>query len=206
MLSSRTRKCANHGGKSLSGELHPNYINGESIKKKYQCIPHRLAVRVEQLTASELENLEENIRIQRALETRLYERFPTGESTEAWRRLKLAVREFDRARKLSGDRAASLSKRAFDKIRAIVNERLDEWYLINEILALQEAERKTTETLIKGLRSRKDIWAIALREEFIADVIHILRKNIPDPKQIQAIKRDIEVRAGVVHIESDSVK
>ncbi|MBK8302342.1 MAG: hypothetical protein WBC19_14360 [Pyrinomonadaceae bacterium] len=205
MRSSRTKKCANHGGKSLSGELHPNYTNGESTKKKYQHMPHRLAVRFEQLTCSELENLEENIRIQCALETRLYERLSTGESTEAWRRLKLAVREFDRARKLRGDRAESLSKRAFDKIRAIVNEKLDEGYLINEILALQEAERKTTETLIKGLRIRKDIWAIALREEFIADVVHILRKNLPDPKQIQGIKRDLEVRAGVVHIESDSV-
>lgn len=70
---SNTGKCKFHGGRSLKGIAHPEYKHGH--RSKYHYLPAFEARRVEEMAADELHNLEENIRIQRALESRYFEHY-----------------------------------------------------------------------------------------------------------------------------------
>jgi hypothetical protein len=79
-------KCRMHGGKSLKGIAAPAFKDGK--RSKYAYLPEHLSTRVEDLSADAIKNLEENINIQRAMESRIMEQFAEGGSLFKWRQLR----------------------------------------------------------------------------------------------------------------------
>jgi len=193
-MANGTGKCRTHGGKSLSGIASPTFKDGKS--SKYQYLPPNFSSRLETVLSDHIENLEHSIEIQKTLETTYLEKLGTGESTEAWAKLQKAVTEYDDAARDS-DPAKKIEgqTRAFGMIRFIVQEGLNQSFLYRDVQAIQESQRKLSETLSKVRREAQEIYTHEQWNEMLAALVQVLKNNIKDTAVLQAIQQELYARS-----------
>lgn len=178
--------CRLHGGKTLLGKAHPNFTDGR--QSKYQFMPNLLATRVETLVFDAIENLETSIRIQMTLESQMYEKLGTGESSEAWIKLKTAVTDYDNAYHIPDkNKSAQEKAKAFGMIKFIVNTGISETFLIRDIQGIQETQRKLTETVTKCRKEIQETYTSEQWNSFLEIVMRIIRNNV-DSRQLNNIQ------------------
>lgn len=180
-----------HGGKSKKGVASPTFKTGAT--SKYAYLPKVLFSRAENLLTDTLKNLEESIQIQKSLETTYLEKLGTNESTEAWKRLKAAVSEYEQAQftaKNDGEKAAIQAK-AFGMIKWLVNEGLSESFLHLDIARCHESQRKMTETLSKCRKEQQEIYTAEELNQILGIFLGIVKRNITDRAVLSNIQTEI---------------
>lgn len=193
-MANGTGKCRIHGGKSFSGIASPTFKNGKNSKHQY--LPPNFSSRLETVISDHIENIEHSIEIQKTLETTYLEKLGTNESTEAWSKLRQAVKDYDEASHNPDPAKANQGKaQAFGMIRFIVNEGLSQAFLYRDIQSIQESQRKLSETLSKVRKEAQEIFTHEQWNEMLSTLVAVLKNNIPDQKILQAIQEELYARS-----------
>lgn len=172
-----------HGGATPQGIAHPNYIHGKTSKLAY--LPDRLIKRADALTGDVLDNIEESISIQKALESDLLERLKTGESGKAWVDAKQLVSTITAVSAAGDDTSTLLNElqqlmdagASYDAVRA-------------EIQSIHESQRKLTETLTKSRKEVQETYTQTQWNEMLQIVLLSLKKHITDHALLGQITRE----------------
>lgn len=193
-------RCRIHGGKTPAGLASPNFKTGAT--SKYAYLPKQLLSRAESLFTDTLKNIEENIQILKSIETQYLEKLSTKESTEAWSKLHVAVRQYESAEFETKNEADEklLKAKAFGMIKFIVNEGLSESFLHSDIMRIQEQQRKLTETLSKCRKEQQEIFTMEDVNQILGTILHIVKANV-DGRTLSTIQNEITV-AQAKQIES----
>lgn len=176
-------RCRLHGGLTPSGPALPQFTDGK--RSKYLYLPAVLTARVEEMTLDLVGNLEESIKIQRAIETQLYERLDTGESPDGWATLKETLDAMDR---LEGGITTGAG---LYRIREIVTGALGELSLHTQIQGFHESQRKLSESVSK---IRKEIQETYTQEQWnvmLNVVLNTTRKHV-DAAVLGYIANDLD--------------
>lgn len=188
---SGSTKCRMHGGKTPRGIASPHFKTGANSKFAY--LPGNYFARIEKVAGDQIENLEQSIEIQKVLESKYLEKLNSTESTEAWKRLHQAVREYDEATHEAKDAAdkAARQAQAFGMIRFIVKEGLSETFLHRDIQAIHETQRKISETISKMRKEQQDIYTREQWIELMVTLAGVLRETIKDRSVLSAIQNKL---------------
>lgn len=189
MKTSGTGKCRMHGGQTPKGAANPNFKDGR--RSKYQYMPANLVSRYETLVYDAIANLEESIKSQMVRETQLNEKKGTGESAEAWIKLKAAVSDYDQASHNPDPAAARAGQaKAFGMIRFITGEGLSESFLQRDIDQCHEMQRKLTESVTKCRKEIQETYTSEQWHMFLETVMRIIRNNV-DSRQLNSIQTQL---------------
>jgi hypothetical protein len=198
----RNRKCGIHGAKTPKGEASPHFKTGQH--SKYSYLPANVRERVELMAGDAIENLERMLNTQAALETRAHERLGTGESSEAWLRLRQAVREYDGADFMAEEPQALVRAKAMGMIRFIVDGGLSDAYAVRDIQSIHETQRKTTETLTKCRKDIQETYTLTQWEMFMSIVMRVIKNNV-DRTTLAKLQRDFGLEAdGPIEISAQA--
>lgn len=138
-------RCAIHGGKSPRGIERIGMNSPKTKKSSY--LPQELLSRYENINGDALDNLEESIKIQQALETRLLEQMQTGESADAWR----ILGELASVYKHADD---GQKEGLFNRMDAVINGGIKSYGVRKEIQNIHQSQGNLTQILT---RCRKEI-------------------------------------------------
>lgn len=194
-----------HGGMSPTGPASPHFGNGK--RSKYQYLPANMSARFEKLSTDTLENLEESINIQRALETEVLNRVGTGESLRSWKRLTAIVGETAIlvAKTNDDDLQTEYKARAFDLIENEVVEGAASFASQSaarrDLHALHESQRKMTETLMKARKEMQETYTHEQWGELLGRILNILKKRLT-PELLASVAFDIEAERAPKQITS----
>jgi hypothetical protein len=176
-------RCRIHGGSVPRGVTHPSYIHGKSSKVAY--LPDRLIKRAESLTGDVLDNIEESISIQKALESDLLERLKTGESGTAWLRLRDTVNALKHAYSANVDLTPILAQ-----LQRLAKSGVGYDAVRHEIQSIHETQRKLTETLTKSRKEVQETYTQTQWNEMLQIILLSLKKHIADHALLGQITRE----------------
>jgi hypothetical protein len=181
-------RCAVHGGKT------PKLVTEVAKQSKSEYLPASVYARFENLNGSVLDNIEESIKIQQALETSIIERLDTGESALSWERLAeilAAVSLVDDgldATPTHEDEVVQLRRRvsqletAVDAARSLVREGSRSFavqtQIRKELQLAHDAQRKLTETLTKCRKEMQETYTEEQWNTLLMAVLHSLKRNV----------------------------
>jgi hypothetical protein len=149
-----TTKCKFHGGRSLSGPLHPSFKTGKYSKH----LPAQLAARYEEARANpRLLSLGDDIAVAEARLAALLEQVTTGESASAWGDMQALMTEFEAAR-VRGDASAMGS--LFQRLRGVVERGSAGVGAWDEIRKVWEIRGKLIQTETKTLLAMQQIMTV----------------------------------------------
>ncbi len=187
-------RCKFHGGVSTKGMSSP--------KKKHQYLPAELIGRFEHLNGDALDNLEESIGIQRALETRLLEQLATGESAEAWKLLTELVPSYE------STSDPHVKDGIFNRMKHIIHGGLKAYGVRRDIQNIHDSQRKLTETLTKCRKEVQETYSQEQYNQMLNELLGIIRMNCDFDTQ-RKIALDIQARqklpaARVIDIQQET--
>lgn len=173
------RVCHAHGGHSLSGIAHPNFINGRYSK----ALPshHHETYDVARADRSYLA-MREDIALIDTLLADAISKMETGESGGTWRALQHAVHEF-RDCEAKANRTGYAESReqwrlkreeAMDTIVILCQEGSSYYAALGEVKDLVERRRRIVESEVKNIVAAKEIYTrdqVELRERKYIDII-----------------------------------
>lgn len=207
-------RCKHHGGMTPSGPAHGAYKHGRKSKSQY--LPQSISNRMEDLNGNVIENLEESVLIQQALETKIHEQLKSGESSANWSDLRhiftetrIKIKDLEMKSKYGDDdneevpegyieaQTAILKGDAYDQMEEVVFEGASRYAvqieLRKHIQSIHDSQRKLTETITK---SRREIMQTYSQEEWssmINELMLIIKAHVTRDV-LQLIARDIEAR------------
>jgi hypothetical protein len=155
-------RCKIHGGLTPSGPAAHQFIDGK--QSKYMYLPPTLTARVEQLAGDVIQNLEQSVDIQKALESRLMEEFQEGGGVEKWRDLKAEAIRYrdavDLAEKMEQEPpdAQEWLNQIIEAIADGSQIALAEESLRIKLQSLHETQRKLTETITKCRKEQQETY------------------------------------------------
>ena len=176
-------RCRIHGGSVPRGVTHPSYIHGKASKMAY--LPDSLIKRAESLTGDALDNIEESISIQKALESDLLERLKTGESGTAWLTLRDTVTALEHAHSVSADIAPIIAQ-----LQQLARSGVGYDVIRHEIQSIHESQRKLTETLTKSRKEVQETYTQTQWNEMLTIILLSLKKHITDHALLGQITRE----------------
>lgn len=174
--------------------------------QKSEYLPQAVYARFDSLNGSVLDNLEESIRMQQALETSIIERLDTGESALAWDKLaeylasvSLIDDGVDTA--TAEDEVDSLRRRVsqleavIDASRRLVLEGSKSFavqsQIRKELQAAHEAQRKLTETLTKCRKEMQETYTEEQWNMLLLAVLTSLKKHV-DTHALTKVVKDFD--------------
>lgn len=155
-------------------------------RKKARYLPPILLDRYEQLNGDAIENLEESINIQKALETRLHEQLATGESGDAWRLLNELVPEYE-----IGDEETK--EGVFNRMKHIIHGGIAAYGVRRDIQNIHESQRKLTETLTKCRKDVQETFTMEQWNSMLSELLHIMRMEC-DAETMRRVAMGIQSR------------
>lgn len=174
---------------------------------KSEYLPDVVYARFDSLNGSVLDNLEESIKMQQALETSIIERLDSGESALAWDKLAeylASVSLIDDGfsdQATAEDEADSLRRRvvqleaAIDAARRLVLEGSKSFavqsQIRKELQAAHEAQRKLTETLTKCRKEMQETYTEEQWNVLLLAVLTSLKRHV-DNHQLTAVVKDFD--------------
>lgn len=191
-------RCQYHGGMTRGLALDRPQTD---IKKfRHQYLAGDQQERFKALADGDLlESLEESIRIQQVLEAAALERFATGESPEAWKRMSkgldsiAALDPFDFPGESDAEAAslyAAAVRREVADLKEAAAKAARDWDIIGQVQELHEGQRKITESLYKSRNLQQKTYTqeqvqtllnaivITIREQGTPDMVHAIAGKI----------------------------
>ncbi len=176
-------RCRIHGGATPVGIAHPNSTDGRTSKLAY--LPDRLIKRAESLTGDSLDNIEQSISIQKALESDLLERLKSGESGAAW----LKVRELAQTLENANNANVVLDD-LIAQLKALAQQGVGYDAIRHEIQGIHETQRKLTETLTKSRKEVQETYTQSQWNEMLTIILLSLKKHVTDQSLLGQITRE----------------
>ena len=175
----------------------------KSHKSEY--LPPQVYARFESLNGTVLDNIEESIKIQQALETSIIERLNSGESALAWDKLAEYLASVslvdDGANSSEEDETAFLSRRVaqleavIDASRRLVLEGSKSFAIQSqirkELQQAHESQRKLTETLTKCRKEMQETYTEEQWNMLLLAVLTSLKRNV-DTQVLTAVVKDFD--------------
>jgi hypothetical protein len=187
-------KCRMHGGSTPRGIASPQFKDGR--RSKYSYLPKQITERIDELTADSIKNLEENISIQRGMESRLMERFTAGSTLEKWEDLQQTVNLYETACEDSDDTDEPVDPqvwldRIIGQIAAGLQDARAEGSLRRELQVVHESQRKLTETLTRSIKERSETVTEDQLKNIFTRLLHVIRNNISDRQTLSRIQKGV---------------
>lgn len=176
-------RCKEHGGKTPRGLANHSFMTGKTSKSQY--LPPALRSRYEELNVTAIENLEESIKVQVAMETRLHDQLSTGESFQAWQLVKEAIADYDYA---TTDEAKD---GVVARMKQITTSGLTAYGVRKDIQSIHESQRKLTETLSKVRKEVQETFTLEQYNEMLNTLLNILRVEL-DPDTMKRVAHAIQ--------------
>jgi len=176
-------RCKEHGGKTPRGLANHSFMTGKTSKSQY--LPPALRSRYEELNVTAIENLEESIKVQVAMETRLHDQLSTGESFQAWQLIKEAIADYDYA--TTDDAKDGVVAR----MKHITTSGLTAYGVRKDIQSIHESQRKLTETLTKCRKEIQQTYTQEQYNEMLNTLLNILRVEL-DPDTMKRVAHAIQ--------------
>lgn len=208
-------RCYWHGGATPYGVTS---LMTNPAQKRFEYLPPELKARFEHLNGDAIEGLEESVRIQQTLESRLLEQLSTGESAQAWQLLNELVPQYEYADPQTKDGIVN-------RMKQIIQGGLKAYGVRKEIQNIHETERKLVETLSKVRKETQEIFTLEQRNEFVGAMLRILKEEIDTesmrrvgmriqglietqqqekPINVQVIKREQQTVSRAVEVSADT--
>jgi hypothetical protein len=180
--------CYHHGGKSLAGRDSPSFKTGRFSKY----LPDRLAEKYQEaLSDPELISLNNELAlVDSQLTTQLEQWHETGMNSGGWERARNLFRDFRRHTN-AGEHARALDD--LESLRILLdeaNENVTAWKFVGELI---EQRRRLVETERKRLSDEDHAVAIDKLVLFMAALLDIIRRRIPDEQIQREIANDVRV-------------
>lgn len=191
-------RCAVHGGKT------PKIMSVVAKSHKSEYLPPQVYARFESLNGTVLDNIEESIKIQQAMETSIIERLNSGESAIAWDKLgdMLASVSLIDDGEPDGPRAEDeivfLSRRVsqleavIESSRRLVLEGSRSFAIQSqirkELQMAHESQRKLTETLTKCRKEMQETYTEEQWNMLLLAVLTSLKRNVDTAALTNVVK------------------
>jgi len=186
--------CKMHGGTQAQGVASHRYKHGKYSKHLY--LPKNVSARVEELLGDVIQNLEDSIHIQKALETELLERLHSGDSPSNWQAM-LAI--------LDDEDDEMSDRQRLTQIRTFVENSLDQYSLIVKIQSIQDSQRKLTETLTKCRKEQQETYTQEQWSVMLNVILNAARVAITDRATLARFIRELDVHTGANHEQYKSI-
>lgn len=160
-------------------------MTGKTSKSQY--LPPALRSRYEELNVTAIENLEESIKVQVAMETRLHDQLATGESFQAWQLIKEAIADYDYA--TTDDAKDGVVAR----MKHITTSGLTAYGVRKDIQSIHESQRKLTETLTKCRKEIQQTYTQEMWNEMLNELLHTIRTEC-DPDTMRRVATAIQAK------------
>ena len=148
-------------------------------------LPDRLIKRAESLTGDAIDNIEESISIQKALESDLLERLKTGESGTAWLAIREGLQTLLNAYSSNLDITPILAQ-----LQQLARSGVGYDAVRHEIQNIHETQRKLTETLTKSRKEVQETYTQTQWNEMLSIILLSLKKHITDHALLGQITRE----------------
>lgn len=185
-------RCRYHGGKSLRGVNHPNFVDG----RYSNLVPDRLTEGYERSRQDpEILALREEIALIEARIGDLLKRVDTGESGATWKLLQKTYKESTSAIR-KGDQAEFQEKYA--ELGKVLNKGVSDYSAWDEIMRSIAARRKLSDSERKRL---VDMHQMISTEEALAMlqfIVKTMRTHIKDRQLLKDISEDLTTRLATV--------
>lgn len=178
-------RCKEHGGKTPRGLANHSFMTGKTSKSQY--LPPALRSRYEELNVTAIENLEESIKVQVAMETRLHDQLSTGESFQAWQLIKEAIADYDYA---TTDEAKD---GVVARMRQITTSGLTAYGVRKDIQSIHESQRKLTETLTRCRKEIQQTYTQEMWNEMLNELLNTIRTEC-DPDTMRRVATAIQTK------------
>jgi hypothetical protein len=178
-------RCRLHGGLTPTGAAHGAFKHGRYSK----FLPARLAARYEEAVADDtLLELRGEIALLDVRISEVVKKVDTGESSELWAELKVALAGF----------MAALTKRDMPRMKdplqqmnQLIERGTEETAVWDEIGRLLEARRKLVESERKRLVEMQQMITAEQAMTLLAVIVDTIRRHVADRKALAAISADL---------------
>lgn len=164
-------------------------MSHQIAKGKAKFLPPILLERYENLNGDALDNLEESIGIQKALETRLLEQLATGESSEAWRILNELIPVYEQA-----DDEQKVG--VFNRIKHIASGGLKAYGVRKEIQQAHKYQGELTAILSRCRKEVAETFTLDQYQSMVNTLLAIVQETC-DSDTRRLIARKIQQRQAV---------
>lgn len=196
-------RCKYHGGLTRKHLSDPH----TDIKRfRHQYLESKQQERFAGLADGDLlQSLEESVHIQQLLEAAALERFATGESPEAWRRMITrleSLSELDPFDCTADSDAETLAlyaaavRREVSEMKEMATKGARDWEVIAQVQELHEGQRKITESLYKSRNLQQKTYTEEQVEALLNTIVITIREQ-GTPDMIQSIAAKIALMTGV---------
>lgn len=177
--------CYHHGGKTPTGVALPQTRTGRYSKY----LPERLAERYEQAASDpDLLALREDVALLDARLSQLLSKADAGESAEAWKRIRKALKDYQKARAGGKPERKKETLYALEDAIEKGGSDLEVW---EEIASHLEMRRKLTESERKRLIEMNQMVRADQAMTLVAALVATVRRHVTDRDQLAAISSDI---------------
>lgn len=177
--------CHIHGGKSLSGSSLPQFKHGRYSKS----LPEKLAARYEEAQKDpELLSLRDDVALIDARLSELLGKANTGESAEAWGRVRKAMVSLQKAEAGGNPERVREARFALEDAVERGGADIEIWAEIGDHL---ERRRKLTESERKRLVQMEQMIRADQAMSFVAALVSSVKRHVEEPKTLAAISDDI---------------
>jgi len=191
-------RCRYHGGASLGGRDHPNYIDGRDSKYR-RFLPARLHEIFDiERTDAQLMGLGDEIRIAEALHGEALQKLATGETGDTWRRTLDAIGEMEQAIQQNDPAKAS---RAMVVIRDAAQTGTREHAAIQHLVRLQRHLARLKAVELRQWEARHGVLTPREVRLLVHQIGAIVLAEIKDAATLGRVERRI---AGLLGADNGS--
>jgi hypothetical protein len=188
-------KCYKHGGASLGGIASPTFKTGKYSKY----MPERLLERYhEAVSDPQLLELDHEIAL---VDTRLADlltRVDTGEAAKNWKEAREINDEIKEALLNENYGAVVIACSALDRL---ISPALNDYEAWNQLSALLDQRRKLVESQRKRMIEQQQFVTVEQALLLVTALVDSVKRNVADPKALQAISIDVARLTSKVSIE-----
>lgn len=187
-------RCRMHGGKSPIG-IGSATLTANGRYSKH--LPTRLAASyAEAQNDPDLLNLRSEISLLDSRAADVLSGVSNGESGELWKRLKEALRAYDKAK-------PDEKGEAFGTIRWLINEGYQEWMSWMEIRHIIQERRSLVDSERGRLKDMQQMISAERANILLGAIVNVIKRNVTDRGTLAAIASDLRDIVNTRHSESD---
>ncbi|MES2465349.1 MAG: HGGxSTG domain-containing protein [Armatimonadota bacterium] len=188
----RRSVCPFHGGKSLTGVAHPNFLHGRYSRH----LPSRLSDGYEAaLQEPEIASVRSEVALCVARQEDLLSRVDSGEAGANWRDLQTLYTEVEKQQRLwqenrgtpAGDRAREAYVCLVQEMGAVVASGASDYRAWGEVCSMIEQRRRLVNTEIACLVKSEQMVPKEKALAFVGAVVAVVRRHCPEPERLNAI-------------------
>ena len=185
-------RCKLHGGASVRGIAHPNFVHGKYSRD----IIGQLAERYEEArNDTKLFEMRDDIALTEARQQEMLSRINSGENGQTWKDMQ---RIYKKVRKAGADSDQQAFVSNLNELGRLINSGVNEWREWDELYKVQNHKSRMIEAERKYLVSKEQMMTAEEAMALIAHIVSLIKKNIftyvekePGNKLMAAISADV---------------